>query len=301
MTVPPHAVLDAHLRRQAGVITRRQALAAGLSPDAVDRRLAARRWKPLHPQVYLDGSHRTTDEVRVRAAVLWAGADAVLSGVAAAWWHGISPALPATVQVTVPRSRCPRPRPGVGVRRREIAAEDLTSRHGVPVTAVPLTVLEAAVELGTDGGPFLDRALQVSTTFPAVLGAYRRNLGRHGSSTMHTLLAAAADGAASAAGRALADLLREARLPGWRPNFPVAGFGVDVAFPEHRVAIEVDGWAWHVDEGRRQRDLWRRTVLVRGGWTVLRFTWHDLVGRPRAVLAEIVHALARGRRALTGA
>jgi very-short-patch-repair endonuclease len=300
MTVTPHLSVAVHLRRQAGVITRRQARAAGLSADTIDRKLASRRWKPLHPQVYLDSAHRRTDEVRVRSAVLWAGDDVVLSGIAAAWWHGIATALPETVQVTVPRARCPRARPGVGVRRRELEAADLTSRLGVSVTAVPLTVLEAAVELGLDGRPFLDRALQVSTTFPEVLEAYHRNLGTHGSSTMRALLTTAADHSASAAERRLADLLREARLTGWRPHFPFSGFLVDVAFPEYRLAIDVDGWACHVDDGRRQQDLWRRSVLTRGGWTVLRFTWHDIVGRPRAVLAEIVHAIGRGRRARTG-
>jgi very-short-patch-repair endonuclease len=299
MTVTPHLSVAVHLRRQAGVITRRQARAAGLSADTIDRRLASRRWKPLHPQVYLDSAHRPTDEVRVRSAVLWAGGDAVLSGVAAAWWHGIATALPENVQVTVPRARCPRARPGVGVRRRELEAADLTSRLGVCVTAVPLTVLEAAVELGPDGRPFLDRALQVSTTFPEVLESYHRNLGAHGSSTMRALLTTAADHSASAAARRLADLLREARLTGWRPHFPFSGFLVDVAFPEYRLALEVDGWAGHVDDARRRQDLWRRSVLTRGGWTVLRFTWHDIVGRPRAVLAEIVHAIGRGRRART--
>jgi very-short-patch-repair endonuclease len=299
MTVTPHLSVAVHLRRQAGVITRRQARAAGLSADTIDRRLASRRWKPLHPQVYLDSAHRPTDEVRVRSAVLWAGGDAVLSGVAAAWWHGIATALPENVQVTVPRARCPRARPGVGVRRRELEAADLTSRLGVSVTAVPLTVLEAAVELGPDGRPFLDRALQVSTTFPEVLEAYHRNLGTHGSSTMRALLTKAADHSASAAERRLADLLREARLTGWRPHFPFSGFPVAVAFPEYRLALEVDGWAGHVDDARRQQDLWRSSVLTRGGWTVLRFTWHDLVGRPRAVLAEIVHAIGRGRRTRT--
>lgn len=34
---------------QDGLVTRAQALAHGLSTDQVDRRLAARRWIPVHP------------------------------------------------------------------------------------------------------------------------------------------------------------------------------------------------------------------------------------------------------------
>jgi hypothetical protein len=41
--------LDWYLRRQAGVISCTQARAAGLSQDAVDRRIAGGRWDRLHP------------------------------------------------------------------------------------------------------------------------------------------------------------------------------------------------------------------------------------------------------------
>jgi len=51
----------------------------------VYRRVATGRWEPLHPGVYLSEGHPYTDEVRVRAAVLWAGPDAVAHGVTAAW------------------------------------------------------------------------------------------------------------------------------------------------------------------------------------------------------------------------
>ncbi|WP_220187533.1 endonuclease domain-containing protein [Pseudonocardia pini] len=285
------------LRRQAGVISRAQAVAVGVSPDAVDRNLAARRWVPLHPRVYRDDAHPPSDAARVWAAVLWAGEGAVLSGVAAAWWQGIAPALAGPVAVTVPRRRSPRPRQGVTVRRRDLDPQDRTHRHGVAVTAPAFTVLDAAVELGTAGGPFLDRALQTGVSFEAVSRAYSRNIGCHGSAAMHALLVAAADRSASVAERLLVKHLRAARLIGWRCGHPVMGFLLDLAFPEAKVAIEVDGWAWHLDAERRQRDLWRQNVLVRAGWTVLRYTWQDLTTRPAAVLAEIGHAVATARRA----
>jgi Transcriptional regulator, AbiEi antitoxin len=97
--------LDWFLRRQSGVISCAQARAAGLSQDAVDRRIAGRRWERLHPGVYLAADHPYTDEVRMRAAVLWAGKDAVAHGTSAAWWHDLGPTLLATVEVTVRRHR----------------------------------------------------------------------------------------------------------------------------------------------------------------------------------------------------
>jgi very-short-patch-repair endonuclease len=286
--------IDSILARQAGVITRDQALRAGLSREAVDHRLRLRRWRPLHPRIYLASGHRYDDEVRVRAAALWAGDGSVLCGLTAAWWHGMVEHPPMTVVVTVPRRRHPRRRPGVSVRPRELAAEDVVEQRGLAVTACALTALEAAVELGDRGGLLLDRALQRRVGFPAVYQAYCRNLGSHGSAGGGWMLRAAADRSASAAERLLVAMLRESGATGWQRSFPAAGYLIDVAFPASRVAIEVDGWAWHMDAERSQGDERRQNTLVRNGWTILRYTWHDLCSRPRAVLAEIAHEVERG-------
>ena len=289
--------VDSLLARQAGVISRRQAFAAGMTRDAVDHRVRVRRWHPLHPQVYLAAGHRVDDEVRVRAALLWGGAGAVLCGGAAAWWLGIAERAPATVRLTVQRSRNPRERPGIAVRRRDLDPCDVVEHRGLRVTARPVTVLDAAVELGAAGGRFLDRELQRSVRFPAVYDAYCRSLGAHGSATAGRLLTAAADGSASVAERLLVRMLREAGVSGFQCGFSANGFLIDVAFPAAMLAVEIDGWAWHMDAARAQADKWRQNVLVRAGWTMLRFTWHDLVERPRAVLAEIAHEARRARRA----
>ena len=87
--------LDNLLARQAGVISRAQALAAGISHTTIDHRVKARRWQPLYPGVYLAADRRpgsaADDEVRVRAALLWAGEDALLCGRAAAAEPGEPP------------------------------------------------------------------------------------------------------------------------------------------------------------------------------------------------------------------
>lgn len=285
--------LDWYLRRQSGVISRAQARAAGLSQDAVDRRLARGRWERLHPGIYLAADHPYTDEVRLRAAVLWAGKDAVAHGVSAAWWHDLGPALPATVEVTVRRDRNPGGRPGVAIRRRDLPYPDLIAVRDLWVTDLPLTVLEAAVALGTDGSELLDRALQRHVKFAAVFRAHFRNQGRRGSAQASRLLTVAADRAASHAERLLVRLLRAAGITGWELNYPYQDYLIDLAFPLRRVAIEVDGWAWLVNADRFIDDRRRQNALVDLRWTVLRFTWHDLVARPDDVVAEIRAALAR--------
>lgn len=133
--------------------------------------------------------------------------------------------------------------------------------------------------------------------FPAVYAAHCRNLGAQGSARAGQLLVAAADRSVSEAERLLVRMLRSSGARGWHCGFPASGFLIDIAFPDAMVAVEIDGWAWHMDAVRAQADKRRQNVLVRAGWTILRYTWHDLVERPAAVLAEIGSEVRRARRA----
>jgi very-short-patch-repair endonuclease len=71
---------------------------------------------------------------------------------------------------------------------------------------------------------------------------------------------------------------------------PVAEFHADLAWAEQRVLVEFDG------DGHRDRrvfveDLRRQNALVAAGWTILRFSSADVLGRPEQVIAAIVAAL----------
>ncbi|MBW0106276.1 endonuclease domain-containing protein [Pseudonocardia sp. KRD291] len=160
------------------------------------------------------------------------------------------------------------------------------------MTARPLAALETAVAR-SDGSVFLDRALQQHVGFDAVYAAYCRNLGARGSARAGELLAGAADRAASGAERRLIRLLRTAGIDGWVLGLPFGGYEIDIAFPARRVALEVDGWAWHTDPGRFQRDRVKGNVLVAGGWELLRFTWHHMVDKPAWVVEQIRRTLDR--------
>lgn len=127
---------------------------------------------------------------------------------------------------------------------------------------MPLTVLEAAVSLCRQGSELLDRALQRRVRFDALHRAHCRNLGSRGAPAAGRLLVAAADRAASAAERTLLSLLRAAGIGAWQQHYRIAGY-----------------------EFRSDRQ--RQNELVLAGWTVLRFTWHDLTQRPEQVVAEI--------------
>jgi very-short-patch-repair endonuclease len=157
-----------------------------------------------------------------------------------------------------------------------------------------LTALETAVAM-RDGSAFLDRALQKHVPFQDAYRAYCRNMGARGFARVAALLTAAADRADSAAERILIDLLRAAGITGWQPGLPFHQWKIDIAFPGARLAIEIDGWAWHTDVERFRTDRHKGNALVKAGWTVLRFTWHDLTNRPDYVLAQIQAALRAAR------
>jgi very-short-patch-repair endonuclease len=283
--------LQGLLRRQHGVLTLAQAAEAGLPAHAVRARVRAGHWQRLRRGVLLASALPPDDEALLRAAVLCHGEYAAASGLAAGWWHGLVDDLRWPVEITVPRSRAPGRQPGIRLRRRDLAPADLVELRHLWTTAFPLTVLESAIHLGADGPALLDRALQRRVSFPTVVRAHHRNLGRHGSTRAGDLLVAAADRAASHAERRLLALLRANRITGWRRHYWLSGYELDVAFPSERVAIEVDGWAWHSDAARFAADRRRQNTVVLAGWTVLRFTWHDLTSRPDAVVAEIRRAL----------
>jgi very-short-patch-repair endonuclease len=285
-------MLDDYLRRQDGVITHAQARLAGLSQDAIDRRVRAGRWQRCARSVYFVADRKFTDAARVRSAVLTYGAEACGSGLAAAWWHGLTRYTPDVVEVTVPRGSRLRRRRGTQLRRRDLDPHDIVLRDGLRVTALPLTVVEAAVRRG-GGAKLLDGALQRHVELAQLWRAHLRNKGRHGSPAARRLLQAAADGARSEAERLLAKLLRDAGITGWKANHPVGGYKVDVAFVTERVAIEVDGWAFHHDEDAFQVDRKRQNAISLLGWKVLRFTWLDLTQYPQRVIAEIMLAVGR--------
>ncbi|ANY08951.1 DUF559 domain-containing protein [Pseudonocardia sp. HH130630-07] len=282
------------LAAQDGVISRAQAIACGIPVRTVARHASDGRWTVLARGVYLVAGHRPTEAGRVRAAWLSAGPRATVHGPAAAFWHGMLDWVPTPVAVTVPRTCRVRSRAGVRIRRRDLYPADRTERAGVAVTGVHLTVLETTA-VSVSGAEFLDRALQRHVRFEDLLAALHRNAGAHGMRRAGDLLVAAADRADSAAERRLFRLLRDAGLDGFVPGYRVGPWLLDVAFPAARVAVEVDGWAWHTDAERFRADRRKQNALVAGGWTVLRFTWPDLTDRPDDTVRRIRRAIDQRR------
>ena len=285
-------MLSDYLRRQDGVITSEQARAAGLSRRSVQRRVQSGQWRRCGRGVYFVDDRPFSDAARIRAAVWGHGSQAAASGLTAASWHGLTRFAPDIVEVTVPRDSHGRRHEGTRVRRRDLQRCDVVELKGVRVTSLSLTVVEAAAQRG-GGAKLLDTALQQRhVDLPSLWRTHLRNKGRTGAPRSRLLFQAAAGGAHSVAERILHQLLRDAGIGGWKANYRVGGYRVDVGFPAQKVAIEVDGFAFHSDPDAFQIDRRRQNDLVLLGWQVLRFTWLDLTAYPDRVIALIRSAIS---------
>jgi very-short-patch-repair endonuclease len=71
-----------------------------------------------------------------------------------------------------------------------------------------------------------------------------------------------------------------------------AALRLDLAWPQHRLAVEADGRRWHDPEDRRDADRRRDNAGARVGWRVLRFSWAEVVHHPERVVDAVRDALA---------
>ena len=69
---------------------------------------------------------------------------------------------------------------------------------------------------------------------------------------------------------------------------------LDLAYPQIRLGIELDGHAWHSTKRQRQRDNERQNQVVLSDWKILRFTYEDVTQRPEYVANVVRHALVTG-------
>ncbi|AZG48100.1 hypothetical protein D7316_04713 [Gordonia insulae] len=273
------------------MITAQQAREHGLDRSAVVRRVASGDWIRAAARVYRLADYPYTDRTRVRVATLTVGPQGVLSGLAAAYWHGIVGKPPKVITVTAPRGWHGRAAPAVRVMRRTLDDTDVVERKGLRVTGIALSVLDGAVDGG--GVKVIDTALQLRrTTVDDLVDAYERRRGCVGAVRMGQLLLGVQSGARSAAERLTVNIFRKAGITGWTANLACGSYEIDFAFREHKVAVEIDGIAFHNDAVSFQRDRTKLNAMVTDGWLPLSFTWGDLVERPGYVTAQVSHALA---------
>ncbi|HEX7290113.1 MAG TPA: type IV toxin-antitoxin system AbiEi family antitoxin domain-containing protein [Conexibacter sp.] len=290
-------VAGAIAARQHGVVTRGQLLDAGLTSRMVQARVASGQLLPLHRGVYAVGHAQLRLEGRWLAAALAAGPGAVLSHRSAAALHGLRESEAADVTTT----RRVQVRGVVIHRTTALGTEDLTTRRGVRVTTVARTLVDlAAILPPAQTAKLLRETDRLGRLNAAALEAALERAKGRGEAGRRALRAALEQHqrhATSLTRSELEDrflaLLAAEDLPRPLTNHLVLGMKVDAVWPEHRLAVELDGWAFHHDRASFEEDRARSARLTIAGWTPLRFTHAHVVEHPAEVAATLRALLAR--------
>lgn len=180
----------------------------------------------------------------------------------------------------------------------------LAQRRGVPCTGLSRTVLDLAAVVSrkrldrTIDAVLRDRQLRPSDLY-GVLASHARR-GRAGCGALRASLEARRGDdpvPLSEWGRMVQDLLVEAGLGPPRLEYRICRADgsliaqVDLAYPRHRLAIELDSVRYHLNRESFVSDPRRRNRLMVAGWNVLTFTWDDYINRPADLCSTVAVTL----------
>ncbi|HVE69597.1 MAG TPA: type IV toxin-antitoxin system AbiEi family antitoxin domain-containing protein [Solirubrobacteraceae bacterium] len=284
--------------RQYGLVSRAQLREHGLRRRAVEHRVEQGRLHPLHRGIYAVGHRSVSREGRWMAAVLAGGHGAVLSHRAAAELWELRPPAGGAIEATVPRSL--RSRPGLRFHRVALPDHERTTHRGIPVATPARILLDLATvlrrhELERAAEEAERRALVEPAALDALFAEHPRAKG------IRVLRAIADSGRPQALTRSDLEarflrFLDRADLPTPRVNARIRAGGrrleVDFVWPRQRVAVELDGHAYHSTRAAFERDRERDRLLQAAGWRVVRITWRQLRDDPEAVARDLRRLLA---------
>lgn len=295
------AALLALASRQHGVFSRSQALAAGMTPKMVAGRLAASRWQAVDRGVYGIAGAPATWHRRLVAACLAGPAVASHRSAGLLWSF---PGMPEEIiELTAFRHRRRHAPDVVWHESYVLPPDQVTEIQGIPVTSALRTFLDLAgvvdmSALEAVANEAIRRGLFTALGALAMidrLGPLRR--GSHKARSVLDLRRPGERPPESVLETRFLQLVRKAGFPEPVPQYEVrAGdrtIRVDFAYPDLKVAIELDGEAFHWGARAERRDHRRDELLGDLGWLVLRFTWKEVHDFPRYVIAALRAPLSR--------
>ncbi len=294
-------------RHQAGVLSRAQAKALGLSERQIDHRISSGDWIVVRRGIYRHALFEVGPTMALWALTL--NGNGYISHRYAARLHGLEPELRAAPELTV-RSGTHVRFPDVRIHEStQVRTADLCTIDGLPVSGVERTIMDvAAVEhrrwwiLA-----LIDSALRKGLTDDAKLQACLKKHARRGrDGTVNFRNALLVSGSTPAIGhqsRLVAELIAAEGLP--YPFFEERVFDgddfiaqVDLSFRLPLLGF-IDGYRHHKARKQINRDRWQRQRLRNMDFVVVEFTADQTRSRPgyvgRAVLESYREAERRVR------
>ena len=272
-------------RRQRALITRVQALQAGLTDAQITSLLRRGVWFEIRPGVYAVAGAPRSWEQMVLATVLATGPDSFASHETGGHLWGVRYVeVPDRIEVLKAVDLKTRMSGVVGRRSKELFDADVTIRRGIPCVTAPRALVDIARTMTHARlGKALDDLLRRKV---CTLDEVRRCVGRLHAGPgrplrgIHGVLAERWPGydpgesdletrairAIAAAGLPLPKQQHRMLLAGKKVR-------IDLAYPDLKIAIEVDSWEFH-GQIRSQFDCdhIRRDELVLLQWTPFTFT-----------------------------
>jgi len=289
--------------RQHGVVALRQLFELGATPAAARHLRNSSRLEATPARgVYRVRGTRPTWQQSLMVLVLACGPGAAASHRAAGALLSVPRLRPGVVEVVTVRPWRQRVEAAEVHSSRWLPAGQVVVADDVPATTVPRTIADLA-------GMFHPRRLERLVddclaanlvTVPALWALLDEmpTRGRRGVVALRGLLDERDEGytpPASELEAAFRDLCREAGLPQPVRQFAVGDRNewvgrVDVAYPDHRLIIELDSRRYHTARLDLESDRRRDNRLVAAGWRVVRITWDQLVRQPSEVV-DLLHRL----------
>jgi Transcriptional regulator, AbiEi antitoxin len=288
-------------QRQNGVVSRSQAIQAGLSADMIKFRLRSGRWRLMHRGVYATFTGVPGRAAQLWAAILSAGPGAVLSYETAAELHRLADRAAETVHVTIPHDRRIAAAEGVCLHRSARAADAIQGGSYPPRTTVEETVLDLAQAATAfdDMCGWVTRAIARELTDEArLLAAMKERQRLRWRADLQELIAAAAGGDHSVLEfRYHRDVERAHGLPESVRQVPFTTPDGrrgrrDRAYEPYGVVIELDGRLAHSPENQ-WKDKTRDNAAAAAGQQTLRYGWANVTQHACATAAQVAEVLRR--------
>ena len=324
-------------RMQDGVVTRAQALAAGMTPSALRHATRPKGpWQRLLPAVYGAFTGPLGQIHRLRAATLYAGDGSMITGPAGCAMLGLryGPPTDGIVHVLVPEprqrvdakfvriyrtTRLPRPvrwfDPSVVGESNTVPpwwedADPLapSARPGeidvAPASRVVVDTVRKTVISLRDARAVMCEAVQRNRCSVDELAHEVAAAPRAGTAVPRRVMDDIKAGCRSGPECDMRDVVRSSRiLPEPRWNRPLPGCArltPDGCWPEARLVVEVDGKEWHGFRDAPARTEERRALYAQLGWIVVPVSPTRLRQQPDVVRVQLEAAYLAGLR-LVGA
>jgi predicted transcriptional regulator of viral defense system len=288
---------------QAGVVSRQQLLAAGVTQRVIARRLKHGNWQQLNRGVYALFTGSPGRPAWLWAAVLRAGPGAVISHATAAELHKLIDVPAEAIHVTVPSTRRTEAR---GVVVHISARVDLAShpRRYPPRTNIEETVLDLTQSARTFDNACgwitaaFGRGLTTTEKLREAMSARKKMRWRAG---LQEILAAGDKIHSVLEYRYHRDVESAHGLPPSVHQHPAIVDGKkvyrDVYYEEYHVAVELDGRVAHPSE-QHGRDTHRDVVTSADGVETVRYDWQAV--RYRACETAVLQARILRQHGWTG-